>query len=198
MAFKKNRAFFVTLIVLPSSILLSLVISYIALFGLQLPFEIKMRVQAPTGELMTQRELDSLMVKMVRDSLSIWRTEVRTLIDSTKKLRLEFSSLQDTITSLSQKKMDYENQLKDLEIRLSEYEKQQKKINKEKVNRLAKIFKAISQEKLDSLYVASLDDRTLLSIISQAKEQQAALILQQMEPRRAASLTARFLNQNNR
>ena len=73
---------------------------------------------------------------------------------------------------------------------------ERQKINKQKIDRLAKIFKSIDQNKIDPLYVDSLDDRTVLAIIAEAKEQQAAIILQNMEPKRAARLTNRYLNQD--
>lgn len=191
---KIKKSVFVTLFAFPFTMVLSLVLVYVALYGFQVPFDITMKMESPGGKLLSRESGNIIIKRTLQDSVKYYRQTANMLKENTNKFRVEYQAWQDSIKNVRRQKKKYNAELTKLKQQLTALEKQKQEINKQKVDRLAKIFKVIDQNKIDPRYVDSLDDQTVLAIIAVAKEQQAALILQNLEPKRAARLTSLYLN----
>ena len=194
MSLNKKTSVFLILIVYPFIALLGLVCVYVFKFGLQLPVEFKMKVQNDTGKFVSQKNAFTEWVAELKDSIKIYRTQVDSL--KNKKIRIEkiLASWDDSVATMQSVKRSFEKEMANLKTQVELLEKQKKDISISRLDKLAKILKSIDQNQLDSLIIARLDDDVLMSFLSQAKEKQAAVILQQMEPLRAARLTSKFVN----
>ena len=191
---KIKKSVFVTLFAFPFTMVLSLVLVYVALYGFQVPFDITMKMESSSGKLLSQERGNIIIKRTLQDSVKYYRKTANMLKENTNKFRVEYHAWQDSIKNVRRQKKRYNAELTKLEQQLTALKKQKQEINKQKIDRLAKIFKAIDQNQIDPLYVDSLDDQTVLAIIAEAKEQQAAIILQNLEPKRAARLTSQYLN----
>jgi flagellar motility protein MotE (MotC chaperone) len=191
---KNKKLIFLSLIGLPLALVLTLIIMYVALFGSQLPFDLEWKVQLPDGKWINKKDVNTHLVKNASDSLFVLYDGISVLRDSTNTLKMEMNSLEDSVMKMQQMRVDYSNQIASLEKRIDDYETQKRTIEQEKISRLDKIFKEINQDNLDSLFIASLDDRAIMSIIASAKAKQAAAILQRVEPKRAANITSKYLS----
>lgn len=197
MSLNKKTSVFLILIIYPLIALLALVSVYVFEFGFQLPVEFKMKVQNDTGKFVTQKEAFTEWVTGLRDSIKIYRTQVDSL--KNRKIRIEtiLAGLDDSVATWQSAKQGIEKEMANLKTQVDLLKKQKQDISINRLDKLAKILKSIDQNQLDSLIIARLDDDVLMSFLSQAKEKQAAVILQQMAPKRAARLTSKFVNMEN-
>ena len=101
---------------------------------------------------------------------------------------------QDSLLNLQNDKSLIESEIQQLTNNLNKVKNQFEQEKQNRMNRLTKIFQSIEQEQIDSVYVAQLDDETLMDILALARAQQAAVILQKIEPKRAAKLTSQYIN----
>jgi len=194
---KEKKSIFWLLVGLPFSMVATLFIVYVTIYGLQLPFELKMKVQNADGKFVSASTMAAQNgnPRLWPDSLQALYSQIEGAKDTVTKLRQEMDRCRDTLIILQQFKDSTNSEFVQLQSQLKMLNQQKDGITQEKMVRMNKIFKSMSPDQLDSLYVASLDDNTLMTILTMAKEQQAAAILQRMEPKRAARLTSQYLNQ---
>ncbi len=194
MSSNKKKPILLILILFPFTFLLGLVGVYVFLFGLQLPVEFKMKVQNDAGKLVPQEDSFSEWATELKDSIKIYQAQFDSLKNEKKRIETKLTSWDDSVATWQSVKNGFGKEVAKLKTEIDLLEKQKKEIGINRLNKLAKILKSIDQNQLDSLIIAGLNDDVLMSFLSQAKGKQAAVILQQMEPLRAARLTSKFVN----
>ena len=184
---------FLILFGLPFTFLATLIVVYVGLYGWTSPFEIKMKTELKPGQVVTDQEIVRYKMTLV-DSVQALEKQIARLIDSTRVIQQQAQAWMDSLAALRAHKKKLEKDIARVRADLASLKQQVDAEKLQRMNRLTKIFKSLTPEQLDSLYVASLDDQTLMDIISMAKAQQAAAVLSKVDPRRAARLTARYVN----
>ena len=182
-----------TIIVLPFSFLATLMTVYVAIYGFELPFEIHMKTQIAEGKAISYDDL-KLHRATLLDSISLLKVQITQLKVDKDSFAIETRVWKDSLFSLQSKKSNIENEVQQLTTNLNNIKGEFSKEKQTRMDRLTKILQNIDQEQVDSLYVAQLDDQTLMDILALAKAPQAAVIMQKIEPRRAAKLTSKYIN----
>jgi|GEM_PF-2368377 flagellar motility protein MotE (MotC chaperone) len=181
------------LIALPLSFFAMLVAVYVGLYGWNPPFELRLKTEIGPGTLVSDEEMLQRKAALY-DSLKALGQRIEDFVRKQEEIQRQVSAWQDSLKTLEKIKRDLEKQLAELQSELARYQAQIDAAKQQRMNRLTKILQSLTPEQLDSLYVASLDDRTLMDIIAMAKAQQAAAVLSKVDPRRAARLTAKYIN----
>lgn len=182
-----------TIIVLPISFLATLIAVYVAIYGTELPFEIHMKTQISGSKTVTYEDL-KLHRATLLDSISLLRNQIATLKVDKDSFAVETGVWRDSLLALQGQKSNLDNEVQQLTTSLNTVKAEFSQEKQSRMDRLTKILQSIEQEQVDSTYVAKLDDRTLMDILALAKAPQAAVILQKVEPRRAAKLTSKYIN----
>ena len=184
---------FLAIVLLPFSFLATLVSVYVAIYGFELPFEIHMKTEISQGKTVSFDEL-TLYRATLLDSIKLLRNQIGTLKVDKDSFAVETGVWQDSLLNLQNDKSLIESEIQQLTNNLNKVKNQFEQEKQNRMNRLTKIFQSIEQEQIDSVYVAQLDDETLMDILALARAQQAAVILQKIEPKRAAKLTSQYIN----
>ncbi len=184
---------FLAIFLLPFSFLATLVSVYVAIYGFELPFEIHMKTEISQGKTVSFDEL-TLYRATLLDSIKLLRNQIGTLKVDKDSFAVETGVWQDSLLNLQNDKSLIESEIQQLTNNLNKVKNQFEQEKQNRMNRLTKIFQSIEQEQIDSVYVAQLDDETLMDILALARAQQAAVILQKIEPKRAAKLTSKYIN----
>jgi len=184
---------FLAIILLPFSFLATLVSVYVAIYGFELPFEIHMKTEISQGKTVSFDKL-TLYRATLLDSIDLLRNQIETLKVDKDSFAVETGVWQDSLLNVQNDKSRIDSEVQQLTNNLNNIKNQFKQEKQTRMDRLTKIFQSIEQEQIDSLYVAKLDDETLMDILALGRTQQAAVILQKIEPKRAAKLTSKFIN----
>lgn len=182
-----------TIVLLPFSFLATLAAVYVAVYGFELPFEVQLKTEISEGNVVSINDLGKYRATLL-DSVRLLRDEIDTLkIDKIHHMT-EVKSWLDSIGILLTDKNSLEGEVAALQSNLTNLKNQIAQDKTDRMKQLVKILQTITEEDVDPAYVAGLDDSTLMGILAIAKAPQAAAILQQIEPKRAARLLTQYIN----
>ena len=185
----------ITLILLPFSFLATLTVVYVATFGLELPFEVRLKTELKEGKVVTLDDMGEYRAVLL-DSVRLLRDEIDTLGSDKQKRMAEVGAWLDSIRTLQGDKNSLQDEVTILQANLSSLKNQITQDKTDRMKQLVKILQTITEEDVDAMYVAGLDDATLTDVLAIAKAPQAAIILQQIDPKRAARLLTKYVNPN--
>ena len=95
---------FLTLIGIPLSLVTSLIIIYVAMFGSQVPFEIRLKTITPEGKLLNEKGIEEYKMVLI-DSVLMLREEVTNLSENTSDLHQQANRFLDSLQVLNIKKV---------------------------------------------------------------------------------------------
>ncbi len=190
-----KTAVLITLILLPFSFLATLTAVYVAIYGTELPFEVRLKSEVAEGKVLSFDELSQYRAVLL-DSVRLLKDEIDTLISDKKEQMVAVDSWLDSVGTIQADKNSLEGEVAVLQTTLTSLKNQVEQDRTERMKQLVKILQTITEEDVDAMYVAGLDDATLMDILAIARAPQAAVILQQVEPLRAAKLMTKYVNPN--
>jgi flagellar motility protein MotE (MotC chaperone) len=185
----------ITLILLPFSFLATLTAVYVAIYGTELPFEVRLKSEVAEGKVLSFDELSQYRAVLL-DSVRLLKDEIDTLISDEREHMAAVNSWLDSVGTIQAEKNSLEGEVAVLQTTLTSLKNLIKQDRTERMKQLVKILQTITEEDVDAMYVAGLDDATLMDVLAIARAPQAAVILQQVEPSRAAKLMTKYVNPN--
>jgi peptidoglycan hydrolase CwlO-like protein len=185
----------ITLILLPFSFLVTLATVYVAIYGTELPFEVRLKSEVAEGKVLSFDELSQYRAVLL-DSVRLLKDEIDTLISDKKGHMAAVNSWLDSVGTIQADKNSLEGEVAVLQTTLTNLKNQIEQDRTDRMKQLVKILQTITEEDVDAMYVAGLDDATLMDVLAIARAPQAAVILQQVEPSRAAKLMTKYVNPN--
>lgn len=190
---EKKSKLLLSLVVFPLSFLATLIVVYLAFYGTELPFEVSMKTSVSKSKLLNVDDLRLYRATLL-DSVRLLRGEIDTLTAEKNERINQINVWQDSMNFVSGKKGTLNDEIASLQSNVDQLTAQVEDIKLERMKRVIKILESINQEQVDSMYIAGLNDQILMDILAIAKEQQAAIILQQVRPSRAVKLLSQYIN----
>ena len=171
-----------------------LVVTYVALYGPELPVVIRWRTDVVTGE---QLRLQNMLheKKMLQDSVKVLKSEITGMQTSMKSMREKIRKVQSEYNKLAEKKLTIETNVAVLQKKKDNLENALTKEQYNRVQRVAKMLKTMNGQKVGK-FLLNLDNKTILTLLQISPEKQAATILSALEPSRAANLTKKYVSLN--
>ncbi|GBD94706.1 hypothetical protein BMS3Abin05_02318 [bacterium BMS3Abin05] len=176
------------------SFLVILMMTYVALYGPEVPVEIRWRSDVATGEkLRLQKAIREK--KMVQDSAKVLQQQIKASRKSVANLQKKMENIQTNYKKLAGRKSSLEARVAVLQAKTDSLNNALTAEQIKRVQRVAKMLKKMSGQKV-SQYLLSLDNKTVLTLLQISPERQAAKILSALTPSRAAELTRRYVSLN--
>lgn len=172
------------LLMIPVSFVAILVIIYVALYGSEFPFEIRLKTgTAARYENWAKSVADSIDV--LKDAISRAKTESQEYSNKLKELQKE-------VRNFARERQVLSAEVTKLQTQSDELKSQIDATRLARIQKLNKAMKAMPDKEISSLLV-QLDNRTLIELLQNARDKQVATILGALKPNRAAKLTRQYL-----
>ncbi len=176
------------------SFLAVLVVTYVGLYGPELPVEIRWKSDVVTGERL--RFQDVLRERnALKDSVKELRFEIARQETTLVSYRKQIATTRKALAQLSSKKNKLETKVAYLQTKSDSLHQALTQEQVERIQRVAKMLKTMNAKKVTQ-YLLSLDNKTILTLLQISPEKQAATILSSLEPSRAAALTRKYVSLN--
>ena len=171
-----------------------LVVTYVALYGPELPVVVKWRTEVVTGEKLGLQNA-AQQKKMLQDSVNVLKSEIADLQKSMSGFQKRIQKIREDYKKLSANKSDIETRVTVLQAKKDSMDNAFTKEQYQRVQRVAKMLKTMNGQKVTK-FLLSLDNKTILTLLQISPEKQAAVILSSLEPSRAAELTRKYVSLN--
>ena len=176
------------------SFLAILIVTYVGLYGPQLPIEVRWKSDVVTGERLRFQEVLKER-HALKDSIENLRLQIASQETTLASYRKKIATIQKTLAQLSGKKNHLETKVAYLQSKSDSLHRALTHEQVERIQRVAKMLKTMNAKKVTQ-YLLSLDNRTILTLLQISPEKQAATILSSLEPSRAAALTRKYVSLN--
>jgi len=171
-----------------------LLVTYVALYGPELPVTVKWRTEVVTGEKLRLQNVRHEKM-MLEDSVKVLKNEIRNMQASIKDFQKKFKNIQADYQKLATKKSILETKVSVLQAKTDSLDNALTQEQYARVQRVAKMLKTMNGQKVGK-FLLSLDNKTILTLLQISPEKQAATILSALEPSRAAALTQKYVSLN--
>ncbi len=171
-----------------------LLVTYVALYGPELPVTVRWRTEVVTGEkLRLQNALQEK--KTLQDSVKALQGEIGSMKTSIKDFQKKIKKIQADYRKLATKKSTLAIRVAVLQAKKDSLDNALTQEQYTRVQRVAKMLKTMNGQKVGK-FLLSLDNKTILTLLQISPERQAATILGALEPSRAAALTQKYVSLN--
>ncbi|NOY77380.1 MAG: hypothetical protein GXO76_05865 [Calditrichaeota bacterium] len=176
------------------SFLAVLVVTYVALYGPELPVTVKWRTEVVTGEEIRLQNLQHTK-KALQDSVKVLKNSIREMQVSIKEIQKKYKKIQADYRKLAARKSILKTRVTVLQTKTDSLNNALTREQVTRIQRVAKMLKTMNGQKVGK-FLLSLDNKTILTLLQISPEKQAATILSALEPSRAAALTQKYVSLN--